>query len=615
MATTKPIEQWGLSDAKDAAARDLPPDHEVNRKLIEDKDQWQDGTLWPGFRTGDPTTDNFILANVKPQFIADDVLGEATDNRSGAMIGQEAAITLVPLVVAGTGNAPAGDTPVVDDLDEATRQEIEGIIAALSAWWDRVGLWPLMRLAIDRITYAGRSTIRCYVPAPKLVGTGLPTASDLPAALANIELDAPAPSSGARYVDPLTGSVNAVVIEKVDDKEQAQVWTVVPGPPGQPAPGQVVVRILGDAVTTMGPFEMRGRLPLASAKGPRLITPSVRSLQAQLNFISTITTRTVETAGHRERYLGNVDPPGMWLPYPPTTGPALEVDDETDPKQVFYKHRVPWIVGANVTTELVGLPTTTRAPDGTETQNYATPFVQALDPVNPVYATDAAKVVTQRIYRRMKQGHLGLDSTAESSGVAYQQARAQFKGDLDALKPPLEMMLRDLLEAVLAIAGLMHAGSAGILDRYRVAVTLHPSAGPVTPDEARLAVELRDKRAISQSTMLGRLGMEDAVAEQQDIESDPGQNAALWQTLASAVQALLGLDGMTVAGAGFLLHLTEEQVAVLLTGLPPEGSTLAALAATPAPARTSGSNTDAGGNPLGAGNGRSQSTPPGVGQR
>jgi hypothetical protein len=390
----------------------------------------------------------------------------------------------------------------------------------------------------------------------------------------------------ARYVDPLTNAVSAIIITKVDEKEQAEVWTV------DPVTGTTGVRVLTDTASALGPFDTRGRLPLAVAKGKRIVTPSVRSLQAQLNFIATVTTRTVETAGHRERYIGNVDPPGMWLPYPPTTGPALEMD-ETDPTQTYWKHRVPWVVGANITTELQGLPETVRDPDGTERVTYAEPSVTTLDPVNPQYTTDAAAVITRRIYRRCKQGHLGLDQTAESSGIAYQQARAQFESDLRSLKPPVEMMLRDLLEAVLAFAGLMHAASRTILDRFRVQVTLHPTAGPVSADEQRLAIELRNARVISQDTALARVVAEDPVVEQDSIDADAGQAATLWATLTTALTALMGLENMTLAGAGYLLNLTEEQLTVLATGLPPAGAgiTLPEAATRPTP-RTDGGNVD-----------------------
>lgn len=587
----KPIGEWGVADARAATEAGLPKDYDTNRKLVEEKDAWQGGALWPGSRSGNEKVDATNIANVAKSFSSDDVIGEGLDNRSDGLVGQEADITLVPVV-------EDAEVDPADEVDEATEAEIAGIIAAFSAWWDRVGLWLTVRRAIDKIGYAGRCSLWAYVPTGKLVGgKALPQAGTLADALDNIAVDAPLPSRAIRYTDPKDNSESAVIITTIDDKDVAQVWTKPAAPAGNDQAQQITVKVLSEqgAGQSMGPFDLKGRLPLAVATGKRIVTPSVVDLQKQLNFITTITTRTVETAGVRERYLGNVDPPGLWLPFPPSTEPPL--DQEQVGSTTMYKHRTNYVLGANITTELQGVPIRTVLPDGTEREEYATPFVQALDPVNPQYATDAASVVTRRLYRRMKQGHLGTDSTAEASGTAYIQARAQFEGDLNGMKAPVELLLRDLLEAVLALAGLMHPASAGLLDKYRFQVTLYPNAGPVTQEEANLAATLRDKRLISQQTAVARSGSDDPAAEQDLIDADPTQNASKWSSIGLALSALMQLEGMTVLGAAALLHLSVEDATILLTGMPPKGDPLAeleslqtSLAATPTPGGTEPGN-------------------------
>lgn len=556
----KPVAAWTLSDALDAAKSRLPIDYEVNRKMVEEGDHWQGGSLYIGFRSGDPALDAALIKNVEPQFVTDDVVGECVDNRTAGLIGQEADVTLLPISETGEPDPEA-------EIDDAAQAEIDSVIALLNAWWDRIGFWSIVQDAVDRVSYAGRTTLRAFIPQGKLAGGGLPPVGSLAEALAVIEVDAPLAHLAARYTDPLDDTKHAVVATKLNDKDRAEVWSL------DPLTGQVTVKILGEGAGASGPFDLKGRLPLAEAKGRRILTPSARALQNQLNFIATVTSRVVETTGHRERYLGNADPPGMWLPTPPANSPPLAIDD-SDPTRVFYKHRVPWVVGANITTELVGLKNREIAIDGSEKLGHEIPSVTALDPVDPSFATNAGNEVSARLYRRMKQGHLALDAIAEASGTAYQQARAQFEADLDALRSPVETLLRDLLEVVLAYAGLLTSSAAGLLDRYRVQVRLHPSAGPATDAEVTTAVMLRDKRAISQSTMQARCGIEDPVVEQDLIDGNPAQQAALWQSLTLALQALMGLDNMTLAGAGFLLGLTQEQLTVLATGLPPEGSGL-----------------------------------------
>ncbi len=538
----KPIADWTLSDAQTAARSSLPTDYEVNRKLIEDGDHFQDGTLWPGGRTGDAATDAAILKNVEPQFIADDVSGEMVENRTNGLLGQEADVDLVPLVA-------LADSETTDAQDA----KIEAILGELSAWWDRKGFWGKAGEAIGRVSYAKRASLRVYVAAGNLVNGALPKFGTLAEALNAIEIDAPPTHLAIRYVDPKTQRPAAVIVTTVDDKDQAEIWTL------DPATKQTSVRVIGSTDPVV-PLDLKGRLPLAEMRGARIITPSVRKIQSLLNFITTGIGRTVETASARERYFTNVEPPGMWLPTAPTSGPPLAVDTTTVPGRTYYKHRVPWVVGANVSNELVGF----RTLDANGREVFATPGVTVLDPVDPAFATNAAETVTLRLYKRGKQGHLGLADSAQASGTAYQQARAQFEADLKTLKGPAEGMVRDALEAVLAYAGLMYPAAAGILDRYRVAVTMHVTAGPVTADEARLAVELRDKGAIAQQTMQARVGIEDPVAEQATIDAEPAAQLAL-------VKARLEVMGIAITSAQLpqgvaarLAGFTEEQLALIL---------------------------------------------------
>lgn len=578
MTHVKPVEQWGLSDAQAAAKSDLPPTYEVARKMIEGHDHWQKGLLWPGHRTGDAVTDAALLRNVEPQFVADDVVGEVVDNRTNGLIGHEPVIALVPLEPAEEGSEAEG----------AQQDEVDAIVAALSAWWDSKRLWQLAADALDRVHYAKRASLRAYIAEGNLQAldttdtvTGrttrslrLPTAENLEAALAFVEIEAPAPPTAIRYTDPRTQREVAVILTRdLDDQERAETWRVNDQ-------GLTELRLLGgqerrdprtgDVFPALPPLDLAGRLPLAEARGRAIVTNNLIKLQSLLNFITTVTGRTVETAGFRERYVGNVEPPGMWLPTPPTNGPPLAVDD-SNPGQTYYKHRVPWVLGASITTELIGLRTVTTRPDGTTAEEFTDPTVEALDPVDPAYATNAADNITARIYRRARQGHLHTSGTGEASGVAYEQARAQFLADLDRLRGTIEGMVREILEVALAYAGLMAPTASGILDRYRVVVTLRVNAGPITADEQRLAVELRDKRAISQYTMQGRVGVEDPQAECEAIDDDPMIRADFWTKMAAAITAITLLPGtmMTAQGAGWLLGLTDEQVEVITTGVPP----------------------------------------------
>ena len=557
MAKLKPVAEWTITEAEAAIKADLVKDYEVNRRIVEDEDQWQEGKLWPGHRTGDTATDNALIRNIEPQFVADDVISEMIENRSSGLLKQEADVALVPLAEPDEeeGETSEGGEPTAAETRE--EQELQ-YLAEIAAWWDRKKFAEKVDQAVGRVSYAKRACIRAMVAEGNLVNGRLPLVGSLAEALDLIEVDVPQSDAATVYTDPKAQRKHGVIVVTEDTNKKAEVWSV------DPKTKQTSVRVLTNTTpTTLGPFDLGGRIPVAEVRGKRIITASVRRLQSLLNFITTVTGRTVETAGFRERYLGNVEPPGLWQTFPPSDGPPLEVDEKSAGGP-FYKHRVPWVLGAPMNQELVGLKTL----DANGKETFASPSVTALDPVDPAFATNAAKAVTGKIYRRGKQGHLALDGTTEASGVAYQQARAQFEADLTALKGPVEGMMRDILEAVLALAALMFSGAKVILTNYRVQVTLHVSAGPVTPDEMRLATELRDKRAISQQTMMARVGVEDPAAELEAIQADPIYQMELWSKRIEVYDKAI-TAGWSAEVAAHISGMTPEEGLMVESGKVP----------------------------------------------
>src|SRR5690348_10936710 len=130
MATTpiKPVAQWqSYEDAEAAVRADLPHDYALCRRLIEEHDAWLDGDGWLGHRTGDRVVDTAMRDRIKPQFVADDVVGELVENRTNGLIGQEADVQLQPLE----------EPPEDEKLAAAIEQAGEDGLAALAIWWDR----------------------------------------------------------------------------------------------------------------------------------------------------------------------------------------------------------------------------------------------------------------------------------------------------------------------------------------------------------------------------------------------------------------------------------------------------------------------------------------------
>lgn len=569
---TKPVSQWRLDDAVQAAKSDLPSDYRICVQMLEDEDQWRGGEEWPGQRSGDPRTDAVLTEHRLRQFVPDDVLSEGVDNRTNGLIGQEADVQLLPL-------SPSGENGDLTDAEEAFAKTT---LASLSQFWNRKHFWDFVRLALNRLHYAKRTVVLPFVAPGNMVTrtdslgrttSELPTRNSLDDALDVIDIEAPKPDTAIRYIDPRTKRPVGVIISELDGRQQAQVWWV------NPATKATEVRLYGVNDAPRNPstgetapsmvLDTKGRLPVAEARGSRIVTKSARRLQSQLNLATTYTSRTVEMSGSRERFFMNTQPPGIWLKFPPSQGRPLAVD-ETTPGGPYYKHSVPWVIGADVSNNLVGTPQTETRPDGTIVQTNAQPSVEALDPVDPAFTTGAAEAISLKLYRRMKQGHLGLSKTGEASGTAYVQARAQFEADLKSIKVAAEGMIRDALEYVLALAGLIHPGSAGILDNWRIEVTLKVTAGPVTTEDVANATTLRNAHGISTREMMVRTGVDDAQAMQDEIEADPLYWAEFWSKIGPAIQALTSqVPGLTAAGAGALMKLPVAMLEVLATGLPP----------------------------------------------
>ena len=538
----KPVAQWTTyQDAKAAVDADLPQDYEICRKMLEEGDYWQAGAGWIGHRTGDAVVDAAMRLRIEPQFVADDVTGELVENRTNGLIGQEADISLDPLepideeADAEEVDAEAG--PPTADQEQARQkarqraeqaraaqqQEIDQVLGALSHWWDQKRLWERVAQASDRVSWARRGAVWPYIAdgnlqrTPSASGAAptmtLPTVDSLEKALDLIDVDAPAPNMATRYVEPSTGRPVAVILTKIGDQERAQVWQVNP----TTKKTEVQVFVSGGGTPAGVAADLGERLPFGEMRGRRIVTPSVRQTQALLNFAMTVAGRTLETASARERYIVDAEPELLWLTSEPASTPVIKTHKNEAGNVVMWGVRMPRMVGAGILNEIISLEIP--AKDG-QPQQTKTASVTALDPVDPQFATNAADAITVRLYKRGKQGHLGLAKSGETSGVAYQQARAQFEADLRRLKSPCEGLIRDVIEGALALAGRMSSKAAAILRKYRVVVNLRISAGPITPEEAQLAVSLRDGGLISQQSAQARVGVEDPAAEQEAIDSD-----------------------------------------------------------------------------------------------
>jgi hypothetical protein len=189
------------------------------------------------------------------------------------------------------------------------------------------------------------------------------------------------------------------------------------------------------------------------------------------------------------------------------------------------------------------------------------PNVIFADPVDPAFAIKTAFHARQTILESCHQGHVLANSSAAPSGYSREQARADFEDDLDYARSRLEGMIRDQLTAALGICEAM--GITGILDRFRVQVEVHVNSGPMSPEEQKEIREQWEKGAISQETMLARLGVEDVAAEVQRLKAAEEARLALLTKRAEALRAFTDA-GLHWEAAMLLVGFTAAEVATAI---------------------------------------------------
>ena len=426
---------WTYRDAVDEIAarkeaRVTETGYKANRAMVEDHDFWQDGATWVGPRGTAAAWAAALKAAVEQQHIPGAASLEALSNFVRGLFGKEANVQVVPR------------KPVAEGSDEEKRLKSEAaeLVALLSTWWDRVGLWAKLREAGARSRWATWGNLRLWIPEGRLAsgqGTSLtlPTLGSFAEALDAIELSAPEPDHCIVLTHPRTQQRAAVFhFMGTDDTgketKRVELWF-------EEGEG-TRLRLLPETgePEENGPYSWAGALPVSEMDGELMLTQVVRRQDAALDFAETNVVKVGETAGWRERYTTNAEPNGLWLMTAPS-GPGPHRSTTDAQGNTIYFHPLPRSLGPAVTTDLIGVKTSVEG----QKETRATPGVVIADPVDPEFAIKGAEYRRKRVLELCGQGHLAMIGTGESSGFAYEQARSVFRGDLEWHKSPAEMAL------------------------------------------------------------------------------------------------------------------------------------------------------------------------------
>lgn len=501
-----PFEEWTYEQAHQALRDILPTDYTVTERYCVDKDHFQEGSQWVG--PGTPTTNS----KIGEQFAPEDAIGEVLSN-------VENAFTDIQLTVIGED-----DTLVEEATD------------LLKNWWRSQKMQEHVQERQRTAAWAGWGALRLWVPW-RYLATGesgsitVIPASDVEQGMKYIHAMAPAPENCGIVIDADTMEMAAIYldeeIEYLPNGQQnryprAELMYLDPNRVPESQAATIVRTVYGNEAKPgkRVALDLNGHLLTTELRTRSLITEPVLRTQRQLNLLTSLLTRIAETAAFRERYTTNAQPQGRRIPYEDgdtlVDGAFIQRDEEGRAWQVIPQART---LGAGTTTELVGLP---RMGNTGDANGHESPGVVIADPVDPGPYTLAADTVRRKILRMCGQGHLGGASNAESSGIAYEQARAVFEKDLEKRKIAEEHMLAELLTAALRF-GEQIAGTPGLYtDSVRINVTQHINPGPRSPDLVRLDLEAYEAGALSLPTVQSRMGVEDTDAEAELIRKSAG---------------------------------------------------------------------------------------------
>ncbi len=550
-AQSKVAEQKAVTGGETAFKR--------NHAFVEKHDHLQDGENWVGPRGDAVHWATKGKKDLDRQFVAVDAINEVLDRIGNALLQREADVDFSAVEPVEVDSDDKAEAAAQETAREAQLQRGAGVRELVASWWDRVKLWQKGRKVVKRSRAYGHGYFRLWLPAGQLKknddGTYSPPAGlDIAAALDLIQLSTPDPETCMVGVDPETQKPYAVFLYRRDERNRAEIWSVE----GE----KTILRDVGEGESeaTEVEYELGGRLPIIKLEAELLITDPVRRQQNRINFFETILNRLGETAAFPERYLKNAQPHGVWLPTSPEDGPPLQVQQHGG--RTFYLHPTPRILGSSTTTDLIGLPTEER--EGARVkQSFMTPGVEIKEPTDPEYAIKAARHAKHTLLHNCKQGHIALESRGEASGLAYEQARADFLADLDNTRGPVEGALRDLFECLVAFAAFVsQAGNewTNLLEEYRCVVNLHVKTGPITPEARQENTNQVDKGLLSRESAMAANGVEDVEAELRRIEAEPENQLSIIRKRAEIIRELKAAEpSLPLVQAAIAAGWTEEE--------------------------------------------------------
>lgn len=543
--------------------------YEANHAYIELRDHWQESKGWIG-PLGDEAVRQQMLASIEPQFIQNEVCNEAVDRKVRAL-------HKVPPRVLMPPTDPAGDDGAPSDDQARKAEDLERVI---QAWLRRVKASQKTRDALRAQTWASRGLLQVRPTPQAYESTQIPEGvdgeetdqqaralrtdvSDLEEALSLISF---------QHIETQHGMVHqgedereTAILTWEEDIEEAgkkrtlihiELWRVTDTESGTVQLRKIIVekgqnKRPEDYDETFD-LPLDGVLPVSEIRGKLLMTHGARKQQQRLNFYESILVRLGETAGFPERVYINAATEGIWSKTKPSNGIAHSTKE--GPDGTWYLIPTQRTLGAGVSTELRGM---TYPKNETGEKAITTPTVQRFDPVDPSYAIKAVEHGRSMLLSNMNQGHLAQTSRGESSGEAYEQARADYVDDLEETAEHMERCLEQLITCALAFAKLLGVPESE-LEGHRVSVQAEVRAGAASAESKRANSEMVEKGLMTKRGAMLSNGVTDPDASLLEIAESEETRLSMIERKAAVAQQL-SAAGASIQGAALAAGFAPEE--------------------------------------------------------
>jgi hypothetical protein len=457
---------------------------------------------------------------IKSAFVAIPEAEKCIERRVTGACGIEADFKINPREPAGPENEDGTRQASDEQLKEA--QEIAG---PLGEWWRAKNYWAEQKQCVRLACIAPQACLRIFINPAGLedatTAAGSPTKRvrqrPFAEALNVIECVAEWPAGCGVYTDPDTRQKIGIWRGKDrEDMDIAEVWFV-------DGDGRTVLRrVTGkEGAVEEKSFPWGGLLPIIPLEIRPLLTEPVRQIQAALDSSATGLMRNIQSHNYTQRDELGLVPAGTWYDYPPASGTQQSFISRVVDGKTWYLHEEARELGNGVTNSLQPNLYTSEINEknGTERFSVTPGSVTYHNPSDPALVITGVDYWKQTLRDACHQGHIADGSTAEASGDAYEQKRAEYVDDVEnvglaGVRPQTE---KALTVAVVMAKWIEGAGEATFPTLWTVDANVVTNPGPVSADKIRSNNESVTAGTKSLATALQDSGVQDVPGEVERI--------------------------------------------------------------------------------------------------